>query len=989
MRIHRVALSNYRGVTSREISLSDRGVTVLEGPNEVGKSSIAEAVGLLLKYQDTSKHSDVKAVIPVDIDADPEVEADLVTGPYRVTYRKRWGRRPATTLKVTEPAPENLAGRDAHERMEEILDETFDRDLWDALRFAQGTGIAQAELSENRTLREALDAAAGGGTAGPGNDTLWALIEAERSQYFTAGGKPRGPRQDLAAAVEAATVARDDIAQSLRELEHDSERLQALSADLREEEKALPARKQEVADLEGKAQEAAAAQEAASRLGRAAQDAQRDLADAERATAERGALAASAEGAQAAAAAAIEAELAARTAWKAADEAYGQALEVRNSLRQAAENEAVKARLAAADAAHFRGRESLTDLEDRLTRARTADERLAVAAAELDDNPVDAALACKIDNAESAAVKARAELAAQLPPVTVTALENVTVTIDGDERNLTVASAPVRCTGVGGDIVIDIAGLARVTVEAGSQARAARESLEAAEKALAELFAAAGVGGDEPLAAVRTRAKAREQATEGRDRFREDLDMALRGETLAVLAAEVARAAADVETYPQSRPVGLPMPESLAAATRAAEAAGTTAEAAQEKARAAEVALAGPEQERLVARAAASTAAAQAEGARQVAARVAAELAAAREQTSDVDLADREASLRSAANKCDDAAAVAQAELEAADPDTARTLLANAEQALDGMKDRIQTARVDISKLTGSLTARGEQGLQSKLDRAETALEDAEREKARSDRAANAANMLYRVMNSRREEAQHRYVGPFKEQVERLGRIVFGPDFSVEIDPADLAVSARTLHGVTVDYKALSTGTREQICVLSRLACAALVNPDRGDGLDVGAPVVIDDAFAYSDPVRLSRLGAVLRTAGQSSQVIVLTCQPDRYRNVGGATVVPLDPQDLARSMPVVAAATRTYSGPAGPSSSDPVPVGDAEAAIVGVLTESHAPVGKHELLGLAGVGEDQWKSAIESLLNSGAVIREGAKRGTKYRLAGDSEPPR
>lgn len=53
--------------------------------------------------------------------------------------------------------------------------------------------------------------------------------------------------------------------------------------------------------------------------------------------------------------------------------------------------------------------------------------------------------------------------------------------------------------------------------------------------------------------------------------------------------------------------------------------------------------------------------------------------------------------------------------------------------------------------------------------------------------------------------------------------------------------------------------------------------------------MIIDDALGYSDPARLERLGAAFGVAGKDCQVIVLTCEPGRYRGIGGAKVVPLD----------------------------------------------------------------------------------------------------
>lgn len=130
-------------------------------------------------------------------------------------------------------------------------------------------------------------------------------------------------------------------------------------------------------------------------------------------------------------------------------------------------------------------------------------------------------------------------------------------------------------------------------------------------------------------------------------------------------------------------------------------------------------------------------------------------------------------------------------------------------------------------------------------------------------------------------EARHRYVGPFRERIEQLGRIVFGPSLEVELDD-DLRVARRTLDGVTVDFDQLSTGAREQIGIIARLACAAIV------AADGGAPVVFDDALGWTDPSRLERMGATIAVAGRDCQIIVLTCTPGRYASVGTATVVHL-----------------------------------------------------------------------------------------------------
>ena len=108
--------------------------------------------------------------------------------------------------------------------------------------------------------------------------------------------------------------------------------------------------------------------------------------------------------------------------------------------------------------------------------------------------------------------------------------------------------------------------------------------------------------------------------------------------------------------------------------------------------------------------------------------------------------------------------------------------------------------------------------------------------------------------------------------------MVYGETFRVEVSE-DLRIDSRTLDGETVPFDSLSIGTREQLGVIARLACAIIVARDEG------APLILDDALGFSDPGRLEAMCAVLSLAGNSCQIIALTCYPDRYRHVGGATI--------------------------------------------------------------------------------------------------------
>jgi uncharacterized protein len=100
MRLLRLRLTNYRGIDESEVQFGRQGLTIVEGPNEVGKTSLGESIRLLFEYLDSSKHSAVKAIKSVTRDAGPEIEleADELGLIY---YRDE-------TLELREPLQEQL-----------------------------------------------------------------------------------------------------------------------------------------------------------------------------------------------------------------------------------------------------------------------------------------------------------------------------------------------------------------------------------------------------------------------------------------------------------------------------------------------------------------------------------------------------------------------------------------------------------------------------------------------------------------------------------------------------------------------------------------------------------------------------------------------------------------------------------------------------------------------------------------------------------------
>jgi len=223
----------------------------------------------------------------------------------------------------------------------------------------------------------------------------------------------------------------------------------------------------------------------------------------------------------------------------------------------------------------------------------------------------------------------------------------------------------------------------------------------------------------------------------------------------------------------------------------------------------------------------------------------------------------------------------AEASLKAMSPERVKTLAETAKGSLQTTQARRASAQTELTEVQTRLKIHGEEGLHEKLHMAQTHLERISHENESLFRRAAVAKLLFESMREERDKARQAYVAPLEEKIEGLGRLVFDDAFQVEITE-DLQIASRTSKGITVPFDSLSGGTKEQLSLISRLACSMIVAKDGG------TPLILDDALGYTDPERLRLMGAVLAKAAKECQIIIFTCVPDRYGNIGEATVVAM-----------------------------------------------------------------------------------------------------
>jgi chromosome segregation ATPase len=193
----------------------------------------------------------------------------------------------------------------------------------------------------------------------------------------------------------------------------------------------------------------------------------------------------------------------------------------------------------------------------------------------------------------------------------------------------------------------------------------------------------------------------------------------------------------------------------------------------------------------------------------------------------------------------------------------------NHQDALAGLNN-------EITRLTALIEANEGAGV-------EEALEVAKAEQVRLEAAvkgyqeeAAVLQLLQQTLREAEREAKALYLAPVVSRVEPYLKMLL-PGTGLVLDE-NLSISAIQRNGTAEAFDHLSDGTQEQLAVLTRLAFAELL-------LAQGRPatVILDDALAFSDDLRIERMFDILMRAGQNVQILVLTCRKRLFARLGAA----------------------------------------------------------------------------------------------------------
>jgi len=876
MKLLRLKVVNYRGINTREVKFSPLGITRIEGPNESGKSSLGEAINMILDYPDNSKKQDIVSIQPVHQDVGPEIEIELETGKYVFTYFKRFLKKPETRLTITKPNPENLTGRKAHDRANEILKETLDVDLWKAVSILQGEAIGQPDLKNKQALSAALDKAAGVHPAAPQELSLFKKVSAEYDLYYTGRGTENRELKDLRNTLAEKETEVRAIEQDIRELETDIDRAPVLQRELVQLKKQEDELSQQLIDLTAKLEQISLLENTLSAAALKQESVQKTLQAARRAIEIRREIISAAENAANAHKELQESISMALPALSQAEEALNKARAAADEAERKRKEVESLAALKRSDFDYYHDKLDLDQLLERKQRIDRARKDAAQAEVVLANNRVDARALEMIKEAELGYKTGYAQMEIGSPSVLLHSISKCRLSIDGTEAVLD--TNEVRKISVSDKTTVSIPGTLDIEITAGSSIEGLARKVEDARQTLHAACAAAAVAHpdearkayDERQEALRgVENKGRIEKENLRDITYESLEQRVHNLQQSVPNYLVGRVkdpaiCRDFDTAKKERTKAeanfLTASSELDNARKVLDSARSFFEGVNIKHREAEAKL-----EQL------------AKDLKQTQEN----LDKARKKESDETL---EANLTSADRAVlseDTGYRSAADSLKAFNPEQVKALADSTKGSLKTIKITYDSKDKGLTEVQTRLKIMGEEGLHEKLNAAENQFEQLEFKNRATTLRANAAKCLFDTMCEERDKASRAYVAPLKDKIERLGRLVFDPSFQVTIDD-DLKITRRTVSGVTVPFDSLSGGTKEQLSLIYRLACSMIVAKDGG------TPVILDDALGYTDPERLKLMGAVLAVAAKECQIVIFTCVPERYACIGEAAVVPL-----------------------------------------------------------------------------------------------------
>ena len=236
------------------------------------------------------------------------------------------------------------------------------------------------------------------------------------------------------------------------------------------------------------------------------------------------------------------------------------------------------------------------------------------------------------------------------------------------------------------------------------------------------------------------------------------------------------------------------------------------------------------------------------------------------------------AELRTNERRLSDQLAEREAQIKQANPDALKQDVQRLTKSADAAEKQEESRRFELIQLQARLESAGAEGLEEQSAELKVELDRATRRKRELERHANALDFLLARLTEHRLELTRQLQAPLQKHLNHYLQLLF-PEASLNVDENLIPeVLVRQGHGGEErgQFNELSFGAREQMALISRLAYADLLQEANKPTL-----IILDDALVHSDAERLKAMKRVLYDAAQRHQILLFTCHPDNWRDLG------------------------------------------------------------------------------------------------------------
>jgi len=221
------------------------------------------------------------------------------------------------------------------------------------------------------------------------------------------------------------------------------------------------------------------------------------------------------------------------------------------------------------------------------------------------------------------------------------------------------------------------------------------------------------------------------------------------------------------------------------------------------------------------------------------------------------------------------------ADVQAARPDIVLQDIDRLQRSIEQVTRNHQQRREQLLLLENTLQQAGAQGLEEQREALAGQLAQAQRRHDDLQRRADALTLLCDKLEQKRQATLTRLQAPLQARMQHYLPLLM-PGATVQMDaglaPATLTRPNAAGVAESGQLQELSFGAREQLRLISRFAYADLLQE-----ADRPTLLILDDALVHSDAPRLAQMKRVLFDAAQRHQVLLFTCHPEDWRDMGVA----------------------------------------------------------------------------------------------------------